>query len=310
MPPPERPLLFGEVLHDCFPDGSRVLGGAPFNVAWHLRALGLDPYLVSRVGNDAAGRAVLAAMQGWALDVAGVQIDPERPTGQVAVRLDDGDPHFEILADQSYDRIACLAEPPPDIGLLYHGTLALRHPVSRAALSHLRESIAAPVFVDVNLRDPWWDTELVADALDGARWCKLNDAELARLAGPGEPARAAARLIARHGLERVFVTLGAAGAVAVDAAGATLAVVPPIDVAVVDTVGAGDAFAAAVIAGLLGGWPVARTLWRAQRLAAAVCGLRGAVSRDGAFYCEVMAHWSDPPPGGVDPEDPVASGLP
>ena len=52
----KRPVLFGEVLHDCFPDGSRVLGGAPLNVAWHLRALGLDPYLVSRVGDDAAGR--------------------------------------------------------------------------------------------------------------------------------------------------------------------------------------------------------------------------------------------------------------
>jgi fructokinase len=291
MSPPERPLLFGEVLHDCFPDGSRVLGGAPFNVAWHLRALGLDPYLVSRVGDDEAGREVLVAMRERTLDRAGIQIDHARPTGRVAVRIDAGEPRFDILPDQPWDRIAALADPPPGVGLVYHGTLALRHPVSRAALSHLRESIAAPVFVDVNLRDPWWDAELVADTLDGARWCKLNDAELARLAGPGEPTRAAARLIARHGLERVFVTLGAAGAVAVDAAGATLAVVPPVGVAVVDTVGAGDAFAAAVIAGLLGSWGIEATLHRAERLASGVCGLRGAVASNQVFYQQLCARW-------------------
>ena len=96
-----RPLLFGEVLHDCFPDGSRVLGGAPFNVACHLRALGLDPDLVSRVGDDAAGREVLAAMRERTLDRAGIQIDHARPTGRVAVRIDAGEPRFDILADQA-----------------------------------------------------------------------------------------------------------------------------------------------------------------------------------------------------------------
>jgi fructokinase len=296
-----RPLLFGEVLHDCFPDGSRVLGGAPLNVAWHLRALGLDPYVVSRVGDDAAGRAVRQAMRDWALDPAGIQIDPERPTGQVAVRIDDGEPRFDILADQAYDRIEPLAEPPHDIGLLYHGTLAVRHPGSRTALARLREAIAAPVFVDVNLRDPWWDLPTVAEALDVARWCKLNADELARLAGPGDPTRAAARLIARHGLEQVFVTLGAAGAFALGSGGDLYCVAPTDDIAVIDTVGAGDAFAATVIAGLLGDWPVASTLQRAQRLASAVCGLRGALSRDAGFYRDVLARWNEARHTGDDP---------
>ena len=62
----KRPWIFGEVLFDCFPDGSRVLGGAPFNVAWHLQALGLEPLFLSRVGRDAAGREIRTAMGEWA----------------------------------------------------------------------------------------------------------------------------------------------------------------------------------------------------------------------------------------------------
>ena len=286
-----RPLLFGEVLYDCFPDGNRVLGGAPFNVAWHLRALGLDPYLVSRVGDDDAGREVLEAMREGTLDRAGIQIDPARPTGRVAVRIDAGEPRFHILPDQPWDHIAALPAPPPGVGLLYHGTLALRDPRSRRSLTELRCAIAAPVFVDVNLRDPWWDAALVADILNGARWCKLNDNELRRLAGPGDLRDAALRLVARYGLERAFVTLGAAGAFALGADGDCHAVAPQRDIAIIDTVGAGDAFAAAVIAGLLGSWGVEATLRRAERLASGVCGLRGAVAANQVFYQELFARW-------------------
>jgi len=137
-------------------------------------------------------------------------------------------------------------------------------------------SIAAPVFVDVNLRDPWWDAALVADTLDGARWCKLNDDELRRLAGPGDLPDAALRLVKRHGLERAFVTLGAAGAFALGADGDCRAVAPQPSIAVIDTVGAGDAFAAAVIAGLLGSWGIEATLLpRPSDSPSGVCGLRG-----------------------------------
>ena len=286
-----RPLLFGEVLYDCFPDGNRVLGGAPLNVACHLRALGLDPYLVSRVGDDDAGREVLEAMRERTLDRAGIQIDPARPTGRVAVRIDAGEPRFHILPDQPWDHIAALPDPPPGVGLVYHGTLALRDPRSRRSLTELRCAIAAPVFVDVNLRDPWWDATLVADTLDGARWCKLNDDELRRLVGPGDLPDAALRLVARHGLERAFVTLGAAGAFALGADGDCHAVAPQPGIAVIDTVGAGDAFAAAVIAGLLGSWGVEATLRRADRLACGVCGLRGAVAANQVFYQQLCARW-------------------
>jgi fructokinase len=149
-----RPLVFGEVLFDCFPDGSRVLGGAPFNVARHLRGLGLDPLFVSRVGTDDAGDEVGAAMRRWGMDQAGLQHDPSHPTGQVTVSIADGQPSYTILPDQAYDLIA----PPgqaPGIGLVYHGSLAVRRPESRRTLDGIIAGCTAPVFVDVNLREPW-----------------------------------------------------------------------------------------------------------------------------------------------------------
>lgn len=285
-----RPLIFGEVLFDGFPDGSRVLGGAPFNVAWHLRALGLSPSFISRVGADTPGDEVLAAMLGWGMDISGVQRDPGHPTGRVEISLTAGQPSYAILPDQAYDYIL-----PPDglagIGLIYHGSLALRQPASREALAGIRARSPAPVFMDVNLRDPWWDAGTLAGLLDGLRWCKLNEDELATLAGPGEPADAARRLIDRHGLEQVFVTLGTAGALALGADGACERVTPAGDIAVVDTVGAGDAFAAVLIAGRLQGWPIPVTLVRGQQLASAVCGLRGALPRERRFYQEFLTRW-------------------
>jgi fructokinase len=271
-----RPLVFGEVLVDCFPDGSRVLGGAPFNVAWHLQGLGLAPYLVSRVGCDPEGEQVLAAMHGWGLDAAGVERDPTLPTGQVRVSLTGDEPQYEILPDRAYDRIALDGDPPPP-ACVYHGSLALRDPASRDALRQLLERTQAPVFLDVNLRDPWWEPAVLERLLERARWCKLNERELACLGGPGDPEAAAGRLLGRHGMERVFVTRGAGGAFALARDGGIDRVAPPPGAVVVDTVGAGDGFAAGLIAGLLQGWPLPLTLARAQGLASAICAVRGAI---------------------------------
>jgi len=287
-----RPLVFGEVLFDCFPDGSRVLGGAPFNVAWHLHALGHEPLLVSRVGADDAGGEVLRAMRDWQMDVSGVQRDPNHPTGCVVVTLEGGQPSYEILPDQAYDHVAPAAGAPP-VALVYHGTLALRQRDSRRALDHIFAHCGAPVFVDVNLRDPWWNEGSVGELLDMARWCKVNDHELATLAGPGEPVAAARRLIADHDLAQVFVTLGAAGAFSLTADGLLANVAPDRRAPVVDAVGAGDAFAAVLIAGLLDGWPLPLTLDRAQQLATAVCGQRGAVPTGPDLYRSLLSRWRE-----------------
>lgn len=286
------PLIFGEVLFDHFPGGETVLGGAPFNVAWNLQSLGMRPLMISRIGTDDPGARVVQAMRAWGMDDTGIQIDSHRPTGRVDVELVGGEPEYSIRP-AAFDAIAAEALPPlAGAPLLYHGTLALRGAEPRRALEILQRFCGAPAFLDVNLRAPWWNREEVLALIARSRWVKLNRAELDALAGPeGEPADRARRWIEAFGLRLVIVTEGAAGAFAVDAAGRVIRAAPPRPVAAVDPVGAGDAFSAVAILGLLHGWDLGLTLERAQTFASAVVGRRGAISADPRHYREFTREW-------------------
>lgn len=295
--PEERPaVVFGEVLFDCFED-RQVLGGAPFNVAWSLRGFGVRPLFVSRVGDDPLGDRVMAAMGGWEMDRQWVQRDPDHPTGTVRVELAGAEPSFEIAADQAYDHIDA-AEMLPRLvplspALLYHGTLAARHPHSAGTLRELRAAIGSPVFVDVNLRAPWWEPEAVMELVHGARWVKLNEVELAELSDePGDPQAMARSFRRRLDIDILVVTRGDKGAFAL--AGNDSVEAPGAQVQrLVDTVGAGDAFSAVVIMGILNDWPLTTSLARAAAFAAAVCGQRGATQKDGSFYRRARQEWTD-----------------
>ena len=199
--------VFGEVLFDHFPDGSRVLGGAPFNVAWHLQALGQSPRLVSRVGRDPEGKEVRAAMEDWGMATDNLQTDPQRPTGRVAVSFTDGEPAYDIVSDCAYDNIEPIAAAPCQ--LLYHGSLAARAAGSSRALRQLRASGPQTIFVDVNLRPPWWQQTAVHDLLQGAHWVKLNRDELALLADDNTGADPAGDFLRRYTLQGLLVTKGA-----------------------------------------------------------------------------------------------------
>ncbi len=281
----QRPVIFGEVLYDRFPDGAAVLGGAPFNVAWNLHAFGLSPLLVSRVGDDPLGHGIRSAMKGWGMDTSGLQLDSAHPTGVVDISLEGGEPSYEILADRAYDFVDETQIPPlGEIPLLYHGTLALRNATSARALRFLRERSARNVFVDVNLRDPWWQRDRARAWVREARWAKLNGGELALLEDDeGELAA---------NLELLLVTHGEAGAEARVAGNERMQVAPRKgESQVVDTVGAGDAFASVVIAGLILGWEPRLTLERAQSFASRVVGQRGATVADAGFYRQASADW-------------------
>lgn len=295
-----RPVLLGEVLFDRFPDGSEVLGGAPFNVAWHLRGFGENPLFISRVGEDGAGRQVRLAMDAWGMDVTGLQTDPAHPTGAVRIELAEGEPRFEILPDQAYDFI-CLADVPAleRPAFLYHGSLALRRPNpganSRTTLETLVRHHEVPVFLDVNLRDPWWAADDVLRWAVQANWIKLNQDELDLLVPvEGDSEERARHFMARYGLEYLILTRGGEGALALSASGEEARVRPATATAVVDTVGAGDAFASVFLLGRLRGWPLARNLERAQAFASAIVGVRGATVADRAFYRQFLDAWGEP----------------
>lgn len=289
-------LIFGEVLFDCFPDGREVPGGAPFNVAWNLRALGMDPLFISRVGADARGEEIIRDMKEWSMTARCLQTDPVRPTGRVLVTLRDGEPHFDILPDQAFDHIEAVLPATPDAAaFLYHGSLALRSQANRDTLAELKKRHPCPVFIDVNLRDPWWNRDHILSLLEDADWLKLNEQEMAILF-PGEAGKTGRwnAILDRFRLKGLFVTRGSRGATAVTPDDGTCSVAPAGSARVVDTVGAGDAFSSVLLMGLAGNWPMPVIMERAQDFASGVVSLQGATTRDRDFYSNYAITWNRP----------------
>jgi fructokinase len=303
--------IFGEALIDRFPDGQQILGGAPFNVAWHLQAFSQRPCFIGRVGLDAAGDKIRQAMLAWGMTVENLQTDPDHPTGTVQVTINDDQPNYEILADQAYDFIAVpQMDSDQQYSVIYHGTLALRNRVSAQTLldlttrpprrfptglryAHHPWQYQGKVFIDVNLRAPWWQKELVDQWLGRAHWAKLNDDELMLLASPQNTLQESMLLfLAQHQLEVLVVTCGSRGALAVNQAGEFIEVAPTADLAVVDTVGAGDAFASVLLLGMQHGWTLQLTMERAQSFASALVGQRGATVQDLSFYQPFIDAWN------------------
>lgn len=288
-----RPVIFGEVLFDSFPDGREVLGGAPFNVARHLQGFALEPLFISRVGDDRRGEQVCEAMDGWGMDTTGLQSDAEHPTGSVCIAMQGTQHNFDILPKQAYDYIDAAQALPllqqHPLSLLYFGSLIEREPVSRNTLQQLR-TLPVPQFSDVNLRAPWWHAQRVARLLQGVKWVKLNDEELNALGFAGDPESAARRMRDAFDLDLLVVTRGEAGALFVTAEEVLQGEPVPVK-RLVDTVGAGDAFSSVVLLGLLRGWPLVKTLSHALEFAARLCEVRGAVLPDNRYYEACLATW-------------------
>lgn len=299
--PRDAVLVFGEVLFDVF-DDRRTLGGAPFNVARHLRAFGLYPLLVTRTGTDPERNIVIDAMNRFGLDTRGVQSDPAHPTGSVVVEANAGGHEFSILPDQAYDyinpslaRLTGLSAQP---GLLYFGTLAQRGAVSRRALQALLRSTDAPRFVDINLRKPWYEVATIRNSLRNAQLLKVNKEELLELGRllrhPLTSFEAlASLLIADFGVGQVLVTQGERGATLFDSNGFHCEVKgASVADQIVDTVGSGDGFSAVFILGLLRQWPLELTMYRADQFARALCQMRGAVPLEDGFYDCWREQWA------------------
>jgi fructokinase len=285
--------LFGEVLADIFPDRS-VLGGAPYNVARHLQAFGQHPVLITRTGNDALRDEFIADMTRLGMDGSGVQCDQNLPTGEVIVHMEENNHGFEILPEQAYDHIhsgithMVTMAMHPDI--VYFGTLAQRNVESRLALDTFLSDTKSPRFLDINLRKPWYDKHIIRRSLLRANIVKLNEEELELIAGllrlSGEtPLGRGKSLIEKFDLDCLFVTCGAAGAWMLTKDGIeTKSISPKLPEIFVDTVGAGDGFAAVCIWGILENWKPEVVLARANAFAAALCCVRGAVPESQDFY--------------------------
>lgn len=292
--------LFGEALADVFPDRA-VLGGAPYNVARHLQAFGQHPVLVTRTGNDSLRDDFLADMARLGMDDAGVQCDPNYPTGQVIVHMEKEGHRFEILAEQAYDHIhagvthlvTMCAHP----DMVYFGTLAQRGLESRLALDIFLSDAKCARFLDINLRPPFYDKHMIRRSLLRADIVKINEeeldivAELLHLSGPDGKSRGL-RLLKQFELKCLLVTCGPDGAWLLAADGSeTRAAGAKIGAGFVDTVGAGDGFAAVCMMGILQAWPEKLMLARANAFAAAICQIRGAAPEKQDFYTTFIEAW-------------------
>lgn len=151
---------------------------------------------------------------------------------------------------------------------------------------------AGKIFLDVNLRQPWWQKNHVEALLDSANWAKLNEEELHCLQPVHETlSNAMQTFLAKHQLDALIITRGEHGAIALDNQDNFFEVVPGETVRVVDTVGAGDAFSAVVILGLQHKWSLPLTLQRAQEFASALVGQQGAIIRNLDFYQAYRTAW-------------------
>lgn len=280
-----RIIGVGELLWDLFPDGPR-LGGAPFNVIANLRRLGHRVAFVTAIGDDRLGRAALAAADDLGVDATFISTALDLPTGTVEVTPDPVEGHrFAIRSPAAYESIgdgdalvARIRTWGP--GALVYGTLAQRSDGVRELTRHIASEVRpAYRLYDVNLREGCWTPSLVIDLLGDATIVKVNEHEsetLADLLGTSADPRAlGTRLAERFGVAVVCITRGAGGA-SLWAAG-TERSVAGMRVGVRDTVGAGDAFAAALIHGLVSGMPPGDALELANRLGALVASRAGAL---------------------------------
>lgn len=273
----------GEVLWDLLP-GGRQMGGAPANVVCHAAALGAEASLVTRVGRDADGDELRRRLEGLGVDLRAVEIDPEAPTGTVTVDLDaGGQPRFTIHEGVAWDRLEGgpgARDAVARADAVCFGTLAQRSPITRSAMASLL-GLAAPGawrVLDVNLRQHYHSPAVLESSLARANVLKVNDAELPRLAawlGLGDEPRVQMTALAdRWRLRVVACTRGAHGSLVL--ADGRWSDHPGVPVQVADTVGAGDAFTAAMILGLLAGWELDEWHRQANEVAAFVASRPGA----------------------------------
>jgi fructokinase len=286
-------LVVGEILHDVFPNYKR-LGGAPFNFAFHLKNLGFPVRFVSRVGNDADGKDILGKLEQFGFNLDDIQIDPLHPTGSVQIRLEEnGVPNFKIIPDVAYDYIEFIHEVHAPLihksELIYFGSLVQR---SKSGFNNIHAILSCKppsgrCFYDINLRPACYSNEVVMTSLSQANILKINHEEFDEvrriLQYKNDPDTFIQYLMDTYPLEVLSLTKGDRGSEIYTPTGFFGVGTKRIE-NIVDSVGAGDAYAAMLAAGLLERWRPETILRRATAFASRICQVQGAIPDTESFY--------------------------
>ncbi|HEX7755498.1 MAG TPA: carbohydrate kinase [Niabella sp.] len=273
-------ICFGEILWDVLPNGTEP-GGAPMNVAYHLNQLGISAGLISRKGNDKEGEQLIRFLKEHHVDTTLIQTDEEYATGKViATPGDNYEMQYDIVFPVAWDFIDVTAPAKEKVTgseLLIFGSLAVRNGHSRKTLFDLLPAAKTRV-LDINLRPPHFEQEIIESLLKEATILKLNENEMELICGwypfTGSLQERAAALSRRYSINDIVITRGAEGAVYFS--GGMFYEHPGFKVAVVDTVGSGDAFLAGFLEQLRKKAAPAAVLEFACRLGSFVATQKGA----------------------------------
>lgn len=286
--------VIGEILIDIFPDYERI-GGAPFNFAYHLKKLGFPVRFFTRVGQDRHGEHIVDRLRSTGFDLDDVQTDPIHPTGTVNVQLDEeGVPHFDICENVAWDHLdlgACPVAATEGTTMIYFGSLVQRTESGRRQIQDLlsKKNKRVTAFCDINMRPPHINSQAVAESLHHTDILKLNEDELAAIRQDHKQSATDAPLswlMETFDIRAVALTQGSRGSrLYLD--GGRMDVPAKKAETVIDTVGAGDGFAAVLAAGYLRRLPWEKTVDLASRFASRICSIPGAVPDDVEFYTEL-----------------------
>ena len=286
-------LVIGEILFDVFPDYRR-LGGAPFNFAYHLKNFGFNVRFISRIGIDDASKEILHRLELARFNLDDIQIDDEHPTGSVKVKLDkSGTPEFDIISEVAYDYIEFIPEYHLNLisnaKMIYFGSLVQRGETGFENLQAFisRNLLEITNFYDINLRPGCYNTAIIEKSLLKTDILKLNTGELAKLKQmlslKINNEEFVHHLMETNSICTVSLTKGELGSELFTSQG-SFSSEPTEAIKVIDSVGAGDAYAAMRVAGLLKKWQPEKILYRASLFASRICEIKGAIPDSESFY--------------------------
>jgi fructokinase len=275
----------GEALWDVLPEGKKI-GGAPANFAYHVSQFGLPSCVVSAIGDDALGKEIIENFTSKGLDQLIAEVP--YPTGTVQVEIDQtGIPLYDIKKNVAWDNIPytehldALAKRTKAVCF---GSLAQRNVVSRETINHFLDTIPKDddslIVFDVNLRQGFYNKEILCKSMQNCNILKINDEELitvSRMFGyPGIDLQDKCWiLLGKYNLKMLILTCGINGSYVFTPGNVSFQPTPKVEVA--DTVGAGDSFTAAFIASILKGKSVTEAHSIAVKTSAYVCTQKGAM---------------------------------
>lgn len=277
-----KAISFGEVLWDVFPTHKKI-GGAPLNVSLRMNSLGAEVTMVSRVGADEDGDAIVSFIKGNGVNTEFIQSGSDYKTGVVHVMVNEkGNASYDILYPSAWDKIKLDEQLMTEISnadVFFFGSLSARDEDSRSTLMHLLENNDTFKVFDVNLRAPYYTFELIKELMIKADFIKLNDEELLeisqKMGSPYHSFEQNIKFIAEQtNTEQICVTKGPFGAVLYSKG--KFYYCSGYFIKVVDTVGAGDSFLASLLIKLLKGKSPQKALNFACAVGALVAGSEGA----------------------------------